>query len=287
MRRAVIDIGTNTVKLLVADVQDGQVTPVVSKDQMTRLGEGVNHTKHLSRAAVTRTIEAIRHFALDAKDLGAADVLALTTSAARDAGNCREFLEEVRRQCGLDVQVISGEREAELIFRGVCSDPLWSKRRLLVMDVGGGSVEFILGSAGTIERCRSLPLGAVRLTEQFHQAGFGEMAEFLRRELHQALADYRVNGWKLIGTGGTGVTLARIGHGDADHIILSQEELRALLTSLHAMTLEERQNIPGLPPDRADIIVAGAAVYLFAMESLQAHELTTSVRNLRYGALLA
>jgi exopolyphosphatase/guanosine-5'-triphosphate,3'-diphosphate pyrophosphatase len=286
MRRAVIDIGTNTVKLLVAEVEDGQVTPIVSKDQMTRLGEGVNHTKHLSRAAVARTIEAIHHFSLDANDLGVSEVLALTTSAARDAGNCQEFLEEVRRQCGLDVEVISGEREAELIFRGVCSDPLWSKRRILVMDVGGGSVEFILGSAGNIERCRSLPLGAVRLTEQFHQTGFGEMAEFLRRELHQVLADYRVNGWKLVGTGGTGITLARIGHGNADHTTISQDEMRALLTSLHAMSLEERRNIPGLPPDRADIIVAGAAVYLFAMESLQAHELTTSVRNLRYGALL-
>jgi len=286
MRRAVIDIGTNTVKLLVADVQNGQVTPVVSKDQMTRLGEGVNRTKHLSRAAVARTIDAIRHFASDAKDLGAADVLALTTSAARDAANCSEFLGEVRSQCGLEVEVISGEREAELIFRGVSSDPKWSRRRILVMDVGGGSSEFILGTADKIERCRSLPLGAVRLTEQFHEAGFAGMVEFLRREFHRALADYHVEGWKLIGTGGTGICLARIGHGNADHVTLTQDELRGLLATLHGMTLEERRQIPGLPPDRADIIVAGAAVYVFAMEALHAHELTTSVRNLRYGALL-
>ncbi len=286
MRRAVIDIGTNTVKLLVAEVEDGQVTPVVSKDQMTRLGEGVNLTKHLSRVAMTRTIEAISHFAADTKDLGVADIIALTTSATRDADNGREFLDAVRSSCGLDVQVISGEREAELIFRGVCSDPMWSKQRILVMDVGGGSVEFILGTAGKIERCRSLPLGAVRLTEQFHDADFAGMAEFVRGELHQALAEFRANGWKMVGTGGTGVTLAKMGHGKADHITISQQEMRVVVTSLNAMSLEERKQVPGLPPDRADIIVAGAAVYLFAMESLRAAELTTSVRNLRYGALM-
>jgi exopolyphosphatase / guanosine-5'-triphosphate,3'-diphosphate pyrophosphatase len=286
MRRAVIDIGTNTVKLLVADVDNGQVVPVVSKDQMTRLGEGVNQSKRLSRAAMTRTIEAITHFMADTRDLGVTDAVALTTSATRDADNGHEFLEGVRSACEIDVQVISGEREAELIFRGVCSDPMWSKQRILVMDVGGGSVEFILGASGRIERLLSLPLGAVRLTEQFHDAGFAELTAFLRTEFHQALTDFRVNGWKMVGTGGTGVTLAKMGHGKADHITISQQEMRVVVTSLNAMSLEERKQVPGLPPDRADIIVAGAAVYLFAMESLRAAELTTSVRNLRYGALL-
>ena len=121
MRRAIIDIGTNTVKLLVADVKNGQVTPVVSKDQMTRLGQGVQQSMHLSRAAMARTVEAIRHFVADAKDLGVSDVFALTTSATRDADNGSEFLDAVRSACGLDAQVITGEREAELIFRGVCS----------------------------------------------------------------------------------------------------------------------------------------------------------------------
>ena len=287
MRRAVIDIGTNTVKLLVADVHDGQVAPIVSKDLPTRLGEGLNHSRQLSQPAIARTVEAISGFLADARELDAADVISLTTSASREASNSSEFLDRVRRECGLEVEVITGEREAELIFQGVCSDPLWANKRVLVLDVGGGSIEFSLGTAGAIERCVSLPLGAVRLTEQFQQEGFGALAEFLRRELHEQLAPYRVSGWKMVGTGGTGISLAKIGHGNADHVTISQDEMRALVTSLNAMPLEERKRLPGLPPDRADIIVAGAAVYLFAMETLHAHELTTSVRNLRYGALLA
>ena len=152
MRRAIIDIGTNTVKLLVADVNNGQVLPVVSKDATTRLGEGVDQTQRLSPLAITRTVETLGHYVADAKQLGAESVAAFTTSAARDASNRDEFLAAVGNACGLDVQLISGEREAELIFRGVCSDPAWSKERILVMDVGGGSTEFIHGKAGVIDR---------------------------------------------------------------------------------------------------------------------------------------
>lgn len=286
MRRAVIDIGTNTVKLLVADVQDGQVMPIVSKDATTRLGQNVNATGRLSPLAIARTVEAIGAFAEEARTLGAPNVAAFTTSAAREAGNRDEFLDTVRRECGLDVQVITGEREAELIFRGASSDSAWASQRVLVMDVGGGSTEFVLGKSGVIEHCRSLPLGAVRLTEQFCDAGFADLTEFLRRTLRDALADFDRTGWRLIATGGTNTTLARVAKAKVDHALLSQDEVRAVVARLNAMTLEERQRVPGLPPERADIIVAGGAVTLFAMEALGAQELTVSVRSLRYGALV-
>src|ERR1035437_2967151 len=119
MRRAVIDIGTNTVKLLVADMENGKVLPVLSKDRTTRLGEGVNESQRLSRTAIARTIQTIDDFLNEARRAGAPDVLALTTSAVRDAVNRDEFLDGVRCKCGLEVQVITGEREAGLIFRGV------------------------------------------------------------------------------------------------------------------------------------------------------------------------
>jgi exopolyphosphatase / guanosine-5'-triphosphate,3'-diphosphate pyrophosphatase len=286
MRRAVIDIGSNTVKLLVADVQAGQITPVASKDVTTRLGERVDEAKRLSDAAISRTVEAIGRYIIDARAFGANDMMAFTTSAARDAVNCDEFLDAVRRRCDLDVQVISAEREAELIFRGASSDATWANERILVMDVGGGSAEFILGKAGVVERLQSHPLGAVRLTEQYGDATFQEMAAFAREVLHRALRDYQTGKWRLIGTGGTIVTLARMKLGKDDHARLSMDDLRTLVTSLDAMTLDERKRVPRLPPERADIIVAGAAVFLFAMEVLHALELTVSVRNLRYGALL-
>lgn len=286
MRRAVIDIGTNTVKLLVADVHDRLVSPVVSKDRTTRLGEGVDQFKRLSQAAITRTVSAIDEFAVEARELGVAQIIALTTSAARDAVNRDEFLDAVRSKCGLEVEVVTGEREAELIFRGASNDPAWARRPLLVIDVGGGSAELIQGVAGAMDRYMSLPLGAVRLTEQFGDDKFPQLCEHLRTTLHAALQRFDLRGRKLIGTGGTVTTLARIETGKVDYALISQDGVRALVAKLNAMPLEERKKVPGLPPERADIIVAGGAVFMVAMELLGALELTVSVRNLRYGALV-
>ena len=312
MRRAVIDIGTNTVKLLVADVRDGQVFPVVSKDQATRLGEGVDATRQLSPTAIARTVAAIVGYVADAHELEVTGLTAFTTSAARDAGNQQEFLEAVRQQCGLEVEVLTGQCEAELIFRGVTSDPAWSTNRLLVLDIGGGSAEVIQGKAGSVEKWASLPLGAVRLTEQFRERTFAELAEHLRTTLRAALAGYDMMGRQFIATGGATTTLGRIfavgrvssrGGLDmfltpaevsgpttspaVDHDNLTFEEVSGLVAHLNAMPLVERRQVPGLPPDRADIIVAGGAVLMFAMEALGATVLTVSTRNLRYGALLS
>jgi exopolyphosphatase / guanosine-5'-triphosphate,3'-diphosphate pyrophosphatase len=286
MRRGVIDIGTNTVKLLVADVHDGNVVPVVSKDQTTRLGEGVDETKRLSRVAIARTIQTINNFLNEARSLGAKNVVALTTSAVRDAENRDEFLDGVRSKCGLNVQVIAGEREAELIFRGVTSDPEWSNEPILVVDVGGGSAEFIQGQADRIELFQSLPLGALRLTERFGEGRFSELCDLVRSELQTVLPQYAVHGRQMIGTGGTGTTAARILGGMVDHSRISYADLQELVNRIRTMPLAERKKLRGLPPERADIIVAGGAVFLVAMEVLGAKELTVSVRNLRYGALI-
>ena len=311
MRRAVIDIGTNTVKLLVADVRDGQVFPVVSKDQATRLGAGVAATRQLAPSAIARTVAAIAGYVADAHEHAVTDLTAFTTSAARDAGNRQEFLDAVRRQCGLEVSVLSGQREAELIFRGVASDPLWAAQRLLVMDIGGGSAEVIQGRAGKMEHWTSLPIGAVRLTEQFRERSFAELATHLRSLLCSALADFAAAGCQFVATGGATTTLGRIfavgrvtAHGVpdtlptpaevsgptsgtvVDHTSLTFEEVSALVAQLNAMSLAERRQVPGLPPDRADIIVAGGAALMFAMEALGVSALRVSTRNLRYGALL-
>ena len=286
MRRGVIDIGTNTVKLLVADVRDGQVHPVVSKDQTTRLGEGVDATGELTPSAIGRTVAAVAGYVADAREHAVAKLTAVTTSAARDASNRQEFLDAIRRQCGLEVEVLSGQREAELIFRGVASDPAWSAGRLLVLDIGGGSAEFIHGSADKIGGWQSLPLGAVRLTEQFRERTFAELVEYLRTTLRVALAGFVEPGCQFIATGGATTTLGRIATGAADHAGLTFAEVSGLVTHLNALTLAERRQVPGLPADRADIIVAGGAVLMFAMEALGASGLMVSTRNLRYGVLL-
>ena len=287
MRRAVIDIGTNTTKLLVAEIRDGQVCPIVSKDQTTRLGAGVDATRQLSAVAIERTVTAIAGYLADARELQVANVTAFTTSAARDAANRQEFLDAVRQRCGLEVAVLSGQQEAELIFRGVASDPVWSTSRLLVLDIGGGSVELIQGQAGQLEHWRSLPLGAVRLTEQFRERSFAELAAQLRTSLRAALEGFTGTGRQFIATGGATATLGRVATGAADHARLTVAEVSGLVAKLNALTLAECQQVPGLPADRADIIVAGGAVLLFAMEALAVPALTVSTRNLRYGALLS
>ena len=286
MRRAVIDVGTNTVKLLVADVQDGVVKPVFSTDRTTRLGEGLDKTRQLSAPAIARTLQAIQDFLGEAETRDAETVTALTTSAARDAGNRDEFLANVRDRCGLELELISGEREAELIFRGVSSDPAWSEKPILVMDVGGGSAEFIQGCRGKIERAQTRPLGAVRMTEQFGEERLPELVAHLRTELHAALRGYNLHDRQMIATGGTITTLAQVEQAKSDRAVLTQQNLRALVSRLHALPLAERRSVPHLPPERADIIVAGGMVFITAMEILRAAELTVSVRNLRYGALL-
>jgi exopolyphosphatase / guanosine-5'-triphosphate,3'-diphosphate pyrophosphatase len=311
MRRAVIDIGTNTVKLLVADVQQGNVIPLAAMDCTTRLGEGVDERRQLSTAAIERTIQAIKEFHNEAKALGAVDVMALTTSASRDATNRDEFFDSVRQTCGLDVKLISGEREAELIFRGVSSDPEWSGVPILVVDVGGGSAEFIQGDGGKMELFQSLPLGALRLTEKFGTGRFVELCEHLRATLRHELARYDLHGRRMIGTGGTITTLARIckevapaadvpsrqaerlpfntqtERGTVDHAKISRGKLLELVQHLEAMPLAQRKKMPGLPPERADIIVAGGAVFLAAMGALGANEIAVSIRNLRYGAIIS
>jgi exopolyphosphatase / guanosine-5'-triphosphate,3'-diphosphate pyrophosphatase len=287
MRRAVIDIGTNTVKVLVADVQQGQAVTVLHKDRVTRLGEGVNERQQLSAAAIARALQAVDEFHSEAKASGAVHIMALTTSACRDAVNRDEFFDAVRKTCGLEVQLISGDREAELIFRGVSSDAEWARVPLVVMDVGGGSAEFIQGEDGKMELFQSLPLGALRLTEQFGEGKLTELREHVRAVLQPALARYKIGNGQMIGTGGTISTLARMEWGAVDHVKISREGLLESVQRLDAMPLAERKKVPGLPADRADIIVAGGAVFLGAMEVLGADELTVSVRNLRYGALLA
>ena len=194
--------------------------------------------------------------------------------------------------------MISGHEEADC-FRGVSNDPAWEDKPILVIDVGGGSAEFIQGQAGRMEFFQSLPLGALRLTEQFGESRFAELCDYLRDTLRPVLARYNTNDRRMIGTGGTMLTLAKIYRANVppassdsngrpsrdliDHLVLSREYLNVLVDQLRAMPLAERKQVPGLPSKRADIIVAGGAVFVIGMEVLNVKEITVSIRNLRYG----
>ena len=165
-RRAVIDIGTNSVKLLVAEVApDRSVHPLLERSEQTRLGSGFYQTHRLQSAPVERTARAVARFAAEAAQFGPERIRVIATSAARDALNPEDLLAAVRLAAGLRVEILAGEQEADWVFRGVLTDPAFAGQPLLIVDVGGGSSEFILGDGQHQKFRHSFPLGTVRLLE--------------------------------------------------------------------------------------------------------------------------
>ncbi|HKX62475.1 MAG TPA: hypothetical protein VJS65_11535, partial [Verrucomicrobiae bacterium] len=164
-RRAVIDVGTNSVKLLVGDVADGLVYPVEERSDQTRLGAGFYESHILQPVPIARTASAVAKFVAMARDQEAESIRVIATSAPRDAKNADELLDAVRRAAGLRMEIITGDQEAEWVFAGVTTDPRLHGRRLLILDVGGGSTEFIVGEQDRYSFRESFAVGSVRLLE--------------------------------------------------------------------------------------------------------------------------
>lgn len=308
MRRAVIDIGTNSVKLLVADVADQHVEPIEECAEQTRLGRGFYDTHFLQRDPLLATAQAVARFDAKAKELGAQSVRVFATSAARDAKNPGELLAAVAAACGLRVEIISGEQEAEWAFRGVTTDPQLARQPLLLLDVGGGSTEFILGQGEHKHYRQSFPLGAVRLLERLPHSDPPQPTElaatrawlndFIRREvapqLELALARERSQGQLLlVGTGGSASVLAGMETGlskfdrrKIEDTRLSSPRITEWVERLWRLPLSERQQIPGLPAPRADVMLTGAAIYEAAMAGLHFTELRITTRGLRFAAAM-
>src|SRR6266581_1517802 len=166
IRRAIIDVGTNSIKLLVADVHGHEVVPVSEESKQTRLGSGFYESHRLQSGAIKSTANVVATFAQAARDLKASSIRVLGTSAAREATNASELISAIHTASGLDVEIISGEQEADLVFQGVTTDPALAAMPLLLLDVGGGSTEFILGQGDQKHFRASFPLGTVRLLEK-------------------------------------------------------------------------------------------------------------------------
>src|SRR5208282_999402 len=180
VRRAVIDVGTNSVKLLVADVAGREVRPVHEESRQTRLGRGFYETHRLQPEPVARTAEAVWEFAGIAREKSAASIRVIATSAARDAVNPTDLTTSIERASGLKTEIITGAREAEWAFQGVATDLELAKTPLLLLDVGGGSTEFILGHGANKSFAHSFPLGTVRLLEKFPHSDPPTRGEFIK-----------------------------------------------------------------------------------------------------------
>jgi exopolyphosphatase / guanosine-5'-triphosphate,3'-diphosphate pyrophosphatase len=306
VRRAVIDVGTNSVKLLIADVAGQEVMPIAEDSKQTRLGKGFYETHRLQPGAIERTAIAVAKYARIARDWETEQIRIIATSAVRDAGNAQDLIDAVQSSCGLTLEIISGEAEADYVYHGVSSDPKLDGRPLLILDVGGGSTELIVGEHGRKYYRNSFPLGTVRLWETIQPSDPpGPMAlEECRRRVSHFLASEVAPGLRhaiarcdapplLVGTGGTATILARLegrlAGFERDQIeatILSQARMSFWVRHLWSHSLAQRKELRGLPAKRADIIIMGVAIYEAVMECFGFSELRVSTRGLRFGALM-
>jgi len=308
VRRAVIDVGTNSVKLLIADVAGRMVRPVHEESRQTRLGRGFYEARRLQPEAVACTAEAVWEFAQIARERNAGSIRVIATSAARDAVNPADLTETIQRAAGLKTEIISGAREAEWAFQGVTTDAELARRPLLLLDVGGGSTEFILGGRGRKHFAHSFPLGTVRLMEKFPHRDPPARGEFIRcrdwlkKFLHAAVwpqlapaleRERRSGQIRLVGTGGTASILARMekqldrfDRAKIDRTNLSLGRIVAHRKKLWRLPLVRRKEISGLPKLRADVILTGVLIYEVVMEEFGFNQLRVSTRGLRFAAVM-
>jgi exopolyphosphatase / guanosine-5'-triphosphate,3'-diphosphate pyrophosphatase len=300
-RIGVVDIGTNSTRLLVAELHDGKVAELDRRTIVTRLGEGVETTGRLSEDAIARVSEALAVYREILDRLGADEVVAVATSAMRDAENGPAFRDEIRERFGIDARTISGDEEARLTFLGATAGRQ-AGADALVIDIGGGSTEYVTGQAGSDPGFHvSTRMGAVRHTERYLHTDpptaneMAELAEDARAIVQNEVPDeVRGRVEEGIAVAGTATNLAAIAQEldpyDPDKVHgyrLGQGTCERIVAQLAALKVEARRRVTGLHPDRAPTIVAGAVILLESMRAFDLDEVEISESDILHGAALA
>ena len=289
-----------------ADVRGRDVQPVHEESRQTRLGKGFYETRRLQPESIAHTAAAVWEFAGIAREKNSHSIRVIATSAARDAMNPTDLTSCIERASGLKTEIISGAREADWVFQGVATDAELAGQPLLLLDVGGGSTEFILGHGEEKSFAHSFPLGTVRLMEKFPHSNPPKKSEFnachdwlkhflhaeVRPQIAPALKNESGEIW-LVGTGGTTSILARIENKldrfdrrKIERTVLDFDRIVAHRKKLWRLPLEERKEIPGLPKLRADVILTGVLIYEIVMEEFGFKQLRVSTRGLRFAAVM-
>jgi exopolyphosphatase/guanosine-5'-triphosphate,3'-diphosphate pyrophosphatase len=300
-RIAAIDVGSNSVRQIVADVTpEGGITVVDEMKAAPRLGADLDETGVLGTYAMQAAAEAIGRMATLARQLGAGRVEVVATSAVRDAANASAFVARVRQEAKVTLRIIDGKEEARLSYLSALAHFDLGQGRTVVMDIGGGSLELALAADGVLDNLISLPFGALRSTERYlrEEGSTRKAIERLRKDVRKELRDLLPRrdwrGAQMIGSGGTftnlasmhlsrrGIVTARNVHATA----VPRVDVEHILDALAAMPPEERRTMPGLNPERADIIVAGLAVAAEVLARIEGKEVTVSRYGIREGLLL-
>ena len=299
-RLAAFDIGSNSIRLVVAEaLPSGRYRILDEERESTRLGSALSSSGKIDEDSITASLTALRRFKSIAEGLGVDCQRAIATCAVREAKNGAEFVERVRTELGLNIEVISSEKEAHFAFQSVRRRFDLTGRNTLLADIGGGSTELVLASGELIEAIYGTKLGAVRLTEKFgggqSLAGkdYEKMVAWIDRELKETTEKPNVPLHMLIGSGGTftnlaGMVMASKGLGElpATGYQLARADVRHLVESLRKMTAKQRREVPGLNPDRVDIIVPGIAVVDRIMRRFKVNLLQVHDYGVRDGLLL-
>jgi exopolyphosphatase/guanosine-5'-triphosphate,3'-diphosphate pyrophosphatase len=300
-RAAFIDAGTNTILCLIAELKsDGSFETLDDLAEITRLGEGVDKSGRIGAEGEQRSLQVLRRYGKRCRELGVQDIIAVGTSALREAQNSAAVRARFREELGFDIRVISGDEEAAYSFLAVQKGTPVAGQELLVIDVGGGSTELIRGNQAGISEAVSIDVGSVRLTEQFLYSDpvrKEECAEMLAA-IDRAFMPWRRRWSKsaatlvLVGIAGTFTTLAavekrlmRYSHSEVHGSILTLKEIQRQVELFRGKTIAERMALPGLEPGRADVILAGACLVERIMACLDAERIIVSDQGVRYGLL--
>jgi exopolyphosphatase/guanosine-5'-triphosphate,3'-diphosphate pyrophosphatase len=297
-RVGAIDIGTNSVRLLVAERgQNGEVRPLVRLGESCRLGEGLEATGRIASRAEARTRETLSHFGRRARELECSDVLVAATNALRSALNGPDVTARLAAAAGYPIRILSGEEEARLVYEAVIEGLRWEARggEYMIVDIGGGSVEIVRGVGAKVDHWVSLELGCVRLTERFLRSDppapeeIAELKSFLRTTWVEHDALLRPTPQAAAGVGGTITALAALNLGlrryDASRVeghLLPTGDIRRLTDSLTRLTTAERQALATVGPGRADILPAGCVLLVSLSEAAGLASMTASTQGLRY-----
>ena len=304
-RRAVIDIGTNSVKILVADVDGCSVIPLEERAIQIRLGNCVYSGNYLTQEAVERAVSAVNELLQLASNLNAKQIKIIATSPLREIKNSDFLIQSIKEKFNVEVEIISGEKEAELSFMGVIDYLPDKKNKILIADIGGGSSEFIFGENDKIKFLKSYQIGTVRYMLKFNVSDPPTQEEFLkcRKNIYdfmerniikdlKYLTDFEGKSTDFVGTGGTITILGRMilkenefNRTKLENLKINYSNIKNLTKLLWQIPIAERKKIPGLPQDRADVIIFGILIYEVFMELAGLDSVFVSTRGLRFGAI--
>lgn len=300
IRVAVLDIGTNSTRLLIADVEGTKVSEVERRTTVTNLGRGVDHAGLLCSEAIEDVCSVVADYKARYEEMAAERVMAIATSAVRDAVNGEAFIAELRERFGLDTQLLTGEEEARLTYLGATSHRPIEAETTLVFDIGGGSTELIVGSGSEVGFHTSMQAGTIRQAERHltsdppHPHELEDLAAEIHKLIERAIADEPDKPVRAIAVAGTPTSLAAIDqqlepydrrrvHGYR----LGLQPIQRMLSRLSSLPLAERLRVPGLHPGRAPTIVAGTVILVQVMRAFGLNEIEVSELDILHGAALS